>query len=310
MLIGEHGGGDEHRHLLAVVAGLEGGTDGHFGLAEAHIAADKTVHGASRLHVTLHLLGGLELVGRVLEHEAGLQLVLHLRVGTVLEALLFATHRIEGDEVARHVLHLLLGLVAQALPAAMTQFGQGWRSGIVTTVLRQLVELMDGDEEQVAVLVDELDDLLIAVVAVGILADGHVDEAAELGDAVIDVDDVVADVELHQFLDAHGNLARTCTVGTQTVLVEAVEDLVVGKVAIEAVVVDESLMDGTRDADELEVFASVLEDGLDAVELLGRVAEDVDGVALEGIALEVLADEVEVLVPLGLRGGVELDDGG
>ena len=168
---------------------------------------------------------------------------------------------------------------------------------------------MDGDEEQVAVLVDELDDLLIAVVAVGILADGHVYEAAELGDAVIDVDDVVADVELHQFLDAHGNLARTCTVGTQTVLVEAVEDLVVGKVALEAVVVDESLMDGTRDADELEVFASVLEDGLDAVELLGRVAEDVDGVALEGIALEVLADEVEVLVPLGLWGGVELDDG-
>ena len=118
VLIGEHGGGDEHRHLLAVVTGLEGGTDGHLGLAETHIAADETVHGASRLHVTLHLLGGLELVGSVLEHEAGLQLVLHLRVGAVLEALLFATHCIEGDEVARHVLHLLLGLVAQPFPAA------------------------------------------------------------------------------------------------------------------------------------------------------------------------------------------------
>jgi len=78
VLIGEHGGGDEHRHLLAVVAGLECGTDGHLGLAEAHIAADETVHGTRRLHVAFHLLGGLELVGRVLEHETGLQLVLHL----------------------------------------------------------------------------------------------------------------------------------------------------------------------------------------------------------------------------------------
>ena len=309
VLVGEHGGGDEDGHLLAVVASLEGGTDSHFGLAEAHIAADETIHGTGRLHVALHLLCSLELVGRVFEHETGFELVLHLRVGAILEAFLLATHGIEGDEVARHVLHLLLGLVAQTLPTAMTQFGQGRGRGIVATVLRQLVELMDGDEEQIAVPVDEFDHLLIAVVAFGILADGHVDEATELGDAVIDVDDVVADVELQQLLDAHGNLARTCAVGAKAVLVEAVEDLMVGEVAVEAVVVDESLVDGTGDADELEVFATVLEDGFDAVELLGRVAEDVDGVALEGIALEVLADEVEVLVPLGLRGGVELDDG-
>ena len=52
----------------------------------------------------------------------------------------------------------------------------------------------------------------------------------------------------------------------------------------------------------------VIQDRLDAVELLGRVAEDVDRVALHGITLEVLADEVEVLMPLGLGSGVEPDD--
>lgn len=76
MLVGQHGGWDEHGHLLAVGGGLEGGADGDFGLAEAHVAADEAVHGLVRLHVGLDGLGGGQLVGGILIDERGLQLLL------------------------------------------------------------------------------------------------------------------------------------------------------------------------------------------------------------------------------------------
>ena len=88
MLEGQHGGGHQHGHLLAVGHGLEGGADGHFGLAEAHVAADEAVHGHVAFHVVLHLGGGFHLVGCVLVDERGFQLVLQVGVGRVLEALL------------------------------------------------------------------------------------------------------------------------------------------------------------------------------------------------------------------------------
>ena len=45
MLLGQHRGRHQHRHLIAVFDGLEGGADRHFGLAVADIAADQPVHG-------------------------------------------------------------------------------------------------------------------------------------------------------------------------------------------------------------------------------------------------------------------------
>ncbi len=80
VLGGQQGGGDQDGHLLAVLDGLEGGPDGHLGLAEADVAADQAVHGGVRLHVRLDVLDGLELVGRLVVGERLLHLVLPRRV--------------------------------------------------------------------------------------------------------------------------------------------------------------------------------------------------------------------------------------
>jgi hypothetical protein len=63
MLLGEDGGGGQHRHLFVGVDGFEDGADGDFRFAEADIAADETIHGAIALHVQLHILHRFELIG-------------------------------------------------------------------------------------------------------------------------------------------------------------------------------------------------------------------------------------------------------
>lgn len=65
MLVGQDRGRNEHGHLLAVLHGLEGGPDGDFGLAEAHVAAHEPVHGHGLLHIALDGLGRGGLIGSV-----------------------------------------------------------------------------------------------------------------------------------------------------------------------------------------------------------------------------------------------------
>ena len=69
VLVGQHRGGHEDGHLLRVAGRLEGCTHGHLGLAEADIAAHEAIHRARLLHVGLDVVGGLQLVGRVLIEE-------------------------------------------------------------------------------------------------------------------------------------------------------------------------------------------------------------------------------------------------
>ena len=69
MLERQHGGRYHHCHLLAVGSGFEGSTHGNFRLSKAHITTYQTVHGTRTLHVSLHLLRHLELVGRIFVGE-------------------------------------------------------------------------------------------------------------------------------------------------------------------------------------------------------------------------------------------------
>ena len=88
MLVGEYGGGYEHGNLFAVGGGLKGSADGNLCLAEAYVAADEAVHRALALHVTLHVVGGFQLVGGILIYEACLELVLQIAVGRESKTLL------------------------------------------------------------------------------------------------------------------------------------------------------------------------------------------------------------------------------
>ena len=76
MLEGQHGGGGQHRHLLAVEHGAHGRAHGHLGLAVAHVAADQPVHGRLGGHVRGHVRDGRGLVGRLLVLEGLLELAL------------------------------------------------------------------------------------------------------------------------------------------------------------------------------------------------------------------------------------------
>ena len=80
VLRGEQRGGREHRHLLAVLDGLERGADGDLGLAEPDVAAHQPIHREGALHVDLDVVDGLALVGRLDEGERLLHLVLPRRV--------------------------------------------------------------------------------------------------------------------------------------------------------------------------------------------------------------------------------------
>ena len=116
VLEGQYGVGHKDGHLLGVAAGFEGGADGHFGLAEAHVAADEAVHGGGVLHVVLDVLGGFELVGGVLVEEGGLELLLQVAVGAVGIAARGFAFGIERDEVFGDVFDLLFGFLLEHLP--------------------------------------------------------------------------------------------------------------------------------------------------------------------------------------------------
>ena len=74
VLLGEHRGRHQHRHLPPVHDGQERGAQRDLGLAVADVAADQPVHRLAALHVGEHVVDRLLLVGRLLEREGRLEL--------------------------------------------------------------------------------------------------------------------------------------------------------------------------------------------------------------------------------------------
>ena len=111
---------------------------------------------------------------------------------------------------------------------------------------------MDGDIDGAPTLVDNLDHLLVGV------ALRHAYQSTELTDTMIDMHHIVADLELLDLLKCQCHLAGTCLVGAQVVLMETVEDLMVGKHAEAQVVVGKALverfLDGGEDHARLPTF--------------------------------------------------------
>ena len=108
MLEGEDGGRHENGDLLAREDGLEGGTEGHLGLAEADIAAEEAVHRDVVLHIPLDVADGTELAVGLDVGEGFLKFALAFVVGR--EGVARAAHPrgVEGDEILGHILLRLL----------------------------------------------------------------------------------------------------------------------------------------------------------------------------------------------------------
>ena len=124
MLLGKHRGGNQNRHLLAVHDGLHHGAEGDFGFAEAHVAAEKTVHGDGGLHVVLDVRDAAKLVVGLRVGEIVLKFFLPGGVGGEGVAGLALPGGVELDQFARHVLRGFPGFGFCLLPGVGADFVQ------------------------------------------------------------------------------------------------------------------------------------------------------------------------------------------
>ena len=88
------------------------------------------------------------------------------------------------------------------------------------------------------------------------LIDGNTDEAPETPYAMIHVDNVVADLKLLQLLQRQRHLAGTGTIAAEAVLMEAVENLMVGEQAYLQGIVSKSRMERLGNRDEADDLCS------------------------------------------------------
>ena len=86
MLLGQHRGGHQNGHLLAVHDGFHDSTEGNFWFAEAHVAAEQTLHGGGRLHIPLDVRDTAQLIIGFRVGEVVLEFFLPGRVGGEGEA--------------------------------------------------------------------------------------------------------------------------------------------------------------------------------------------------------------------------------
>ena len=174
----------EHRDLLAVLHGLERGPDRDLGLAVPDVAAHEAVHRYRPFHVGLRLLDRAQLIGRLLERERVLDLVLPRRVGRELVARRREPAAVEHDQLARDVAHRVAHARLRLLPVAAAHLRQLRR--VATGVLADDVDLIGRDVD--LLVAAELDEQVVALE----LEHRARDHAREPTDAVLTVHDVVA----------------------------------------------------------------------------------------------------------------------
>ena len=189
VLLGEDRRRRQHHHLLAVGGRLDRGAQRHLGLAEADVAADQAVHRLLGFHVALDRLDRFQLVGGLAVGEGRLHLDLPLAVGREAVALAGPALGVEVEQLAGQRAGGFAGARLHVLPALAAERRER-RFGAGADVAAQLRELLGWDVDAVLALVFEVE-----VVAAD-PADFPGLEAGEAGDAMVLVDDVVADPQV------------------------------------------------------------------------------------------------------------------
>ena len=199
VLLRQDGRGNEHRHLLAVLHRLECGAQRDLGLAVADVTDHQAVHGPAAEHVGLDLLDAARLVGRLGVREALLELPLPGRVGAEGEAGRRFARRVDLDQLASEVADRASDARLRALPLGPAELAE--RRCRTSGVARDAPDLVGWEEDLVRPGEVELE-ILLDVIAERAL--GHPDVPS---DAVVDVDDVVAGLELADEVSSHHALA-------------------------------------------------------------------------------------------------------
>ena len=190
VLLGEDRRRDQHHHLLALRRRLVGGAQRDLGLAVADVAADQPVHRAVGLHVALHRLDRLDLVGGLAVGEALLEVELPLAVGPERVALARLALGVEVEELAGEHLGGAAGARLDRVPALRAERRELRRVAAGADVAGDLRELVGRREDLVLAAVLELE------VVAGDAGERLRLEAREARDAVVLVDDVVADPQV------------------------------------------------------------------------------------------------------------------
>ena len=306
VLHGQDGRGHKHGHLFAVAGGPEGGPDGDFRFPEAHVPANEAVHRCGLQHVFAHGLGGGVLVRGVFVHEAGLQGVLEVAIFGVSMAWCRLALGVELKQVVRDLLDAALGLLLGFRPgvgAELVDFGLG---AFLAAVLGNAVEAVDADVEHVASTVSEPDGLLHFSV------DFNFVKAAELADAMVDVDHVVAHLQRHQFFDGEGFFVFPEPF-FQSETVVALKQLVVRVNEDFQVLVHEALTefhgDGLVRHGFFPLFQPVVKDVVQALQLGGLATHHHIDIAVAVVGTQVGGNQVKLLVERRLlRHAVFQDD--
>ena len=148
MLLRQHGGGGQHRHLFSRRDRFEDGADGHFRLAETDISADQTIHRPCLLHVALHIGGGLQLIRRRFIGERFLQLVLPGTITGKGEAIGLMPLRVELHKVHRHFADRFFGSLLGLRPGGTAHLAELWRRFTGGPIAAETAQLIRRDAQQ------------------------------------------------------------------------------------------------------------------------------------------------------------------
>ena len=221
--------------------------------------------------------------------------MLHISVGRVSKAFLLLACRVEFDEVARDVLHLIFGALLESFPSTASQPCDGRFRALTTFVLAYSVQVMNADEDICAVAVVEFNHLLWLAVH------RHCHETSELRDAMVGVYDVVAYLQLVYLAQRDDGLSASCVLAGHRHAVETLENLMVRVAANLQPLVHKPFMQGRIYSDKRDAGFLGFKDRFQAIELLLLLGEDIDFVAIFDVLAQVVREDVELLVEHRLR---------
>ena len=115
---------------------------------------------------------------------------------------------------------------------------------------------MDGNKDKSVVLEKHLDHLLRTAIDISLY------ETAETPYAMIDMHYIVIDLDLIEFLERQSELSGTSLIRTQTIFMEPVKYLMIGKETSLRVMIDKTLMYRRIDRRESDILSPVGKYGL------------------------------------------------
>jgi hypothetical protein len=187
--------GHEDRHLFAALDRLECRPHGQFGFAVSHVTTEQSVHCDGLAHVGLYVLDGGGLVGRFLIRKRFFEF--HLPVGILGEgyAAYVLTRSLDLEQLTGEVLDRACDLLLLSLPPFRADLAERRPLRAGTDILLQKRDVADRYLQPGCVGVLNGQVLALAGSFLYRL------DTQELADAVRDVDDVVARLQVTECLD-------------------------------------------------------------------------------------------------------------